>query len=234
VTIDSLLFAAYNHAQARACKTPIIGEAKETINARRAWIIMNTFWLKIAGVAVGVVAIIIVASNFLSEEVDKALEPETGFSDQVEKDRRFLEKPEEVEVPTEQQPPAEVVKPVDDPPRLPPNRPVVQEQKIPDVLYFKPLGEIEKIEAERLINAAVPGRSVGRLQVGYKQLMVDPCREIIRRWPDSFYAFQAKRMLADLPERFQDRYRVTEQERDLSRFFKPREGTVPMQFKEQN
>ena len=73
---------------------------------------MNTFWLKIAGVVVGVAAIIIVASNFLSDEVDKALEPETGFSDQVEKDRRFLEKPEEVEVPAEQQPPVEAAKTV--------------------------------------------------------------------------------------------------------------------------
>lgn len=195
---------------------------------------MNTFWLKIAGVAVGVAAIIIVASSFLSDEVDKALEPETGFSDQVDKDRRFLDKPEAVK-PPEQEP---VVEPVDDNRQtgpaqvVQPVQPAPPEQ--PKVLYFKPLGEIETVEAERMINAAVPGRSVGRLQVGYKQLMVDPCREIIRRWPDSFYAYQAKRMLADLPERFQRQYNVTEEEKDLSRFSVQRAGTQAMQFEEQN
>jgi len=197
---------------------------------------MNTFWLKIAGVAVGVAAIIIVASSFLSDEVDKALEPETGFSDQVEQDRKnFSAKPEPVRLPPDQQPPAEAPDPVDDPPRLPPATVEIPEQKIPEILYFKPLGEIESIEVERLWGMAVPGYSIGRLPaMGYKGLSVDPCRQIIKRWPDSFYAFQAKRMLGSLPERYQMRYKVTAEERDLSRFFKPREGTQSMQFKEQN
>lgn len=205
---------------------------------------MDTFWLKIAGAAVGVVVIIIVASSFLSNEVNEALEPETGFSDQVEKDRRFLDKPEVVEAPVEQQPAVDAVAPPQDPARTRPVQVVSAEEmaaieaaeqaakRIPDVLYFKPLDEIEAFEAEKLLNAAVPGRSVGRLQVGYKQLMVDPCRQIIQRWPDSFYAFQAKRLLADLPENQQRKYRVTEEEKDLTRFFKPRDGTQAMQFKE--
>ncbi len=102
-------------------------------------------------------------------------------------------------------------------------------------MYFKPLDEIDKIEAERLWNVAVPGYSIGRLPaMGFKGLSVDPCRQIIKRWPDSFYAFQAKRMLGSLPERYQMRYKVTDEEKDLTRFFKPRKGTQPMQFKEQN
>jgi hypothetical protein len=99
-------------------------------------------------------------------------------------------------------------------------------------LYFKELGEIEKIEAERLLNVAVPGRSIGRLPTtGYK-LMVDSCRTMISRWPDSFYAYRAKQMLADLPERYQQRYQVTEKEKDVSMFFKQRSGTKPFTIKE--
>jgi len=205
---------------------------------------MNTFWLKIAALAVGVVVLIIVASNFFSKEVDEALEPKTGFYDQAEKDKQnFLAEPHEVKQPAEQQPTVEANKPPEDSNFTRPVKVVSPEemaameeaQKIPDVLYFKPLGEIDKIEAERLFNVAVPGYSIGRLpMMGYKGLSVDPCRQIIKRWPDSFYAFQAKRLLANLPERYQKRYNVTAEEKDLTRFFKPREGTVAMQFKETN
>ena len=105
---------------------------------------------------------------------------------------------------------------------------------MPTVLYFKPLSEIETIEAERLLNVAVPGRSIGRLPgTGYK-LMVDNCREIIRRWPDSFYAFRAKQLLADMPERYQKRYNVTKKELDMSRFTKSRPGTQPVKVEETN
>ncbi len=76
---------------------------------------MNTFWLKIAGLAVGVAVIIIVASNFLSEEVDEALEPEKTFSDQVEQDRKnFLAEPEEVKLPPDQQTGSAPEPPVDE------------------------------------------------------------------------------------------------------------------------
>jgi outer membrane protein assembly factor BamD (BamD/ComL family) len=50
--------------------------------------------------------------------------------------------------------------------------------------------------------------------------MVKDCREIIQRWPKSEYAFQAKRMLADLPERYHTMYNITDQEKDVSSFYK--------------
>jgi len=99
-------------------------------------------------------------------------------------------------------------------------------------LYFKELDEIDKIEAERLLSVAVPSRSIGRLPMTGFKLMVDTSREIIRRWPDSWYAYRAKQMLADMPERYQQRYRVTEQEKDLSMFTIPRAGTKPFTIKE--
>jgi hypothetical protein len=66
---------------------------------------------------------------------------------------------------------------------------------------------------------------------GFK-LMVDTCRQIIQRWPDSWYAYRAKQLLADMPPRFQKRYRVTEEEVSLSRFAKPRPGTKPFIIKD--
>ncbi|GAH73201.1 unnamed protein product [marine sediment metagenome] len=58
-------------------------------------------------------------------------------------------------------------------------------------------------------------RKMGRLPVlGYKK-MVDACREIIERWPNSEYAFKAKRMLADIPARYRRQYGITEEEIDI-------------------
>ena len=100
------------------------------------------------------------------------------------------------------------------------------------VIYCKELSEIDKIEAERLLNIAVPGRSIGRLPMTSFKLMVDNCREIIRRWPDSWFAYRAKQMLADMPSRFRKRYRVTQEELDLSEFSEPRRGTKPFIIEE--
>jgi len=58
-------------------------------------------------------------------------------------------------------------------------------------------------------------------------LMVPNCRQIIKRWPDSWYAYRAKQMLGDLPERYKMRYKVTEEETDLSMYYKQRPGTEP-------
>lgn len=187
---------------------------------------MDTLWLKIAGAAVAVVALIIVIALFSSSKPEPAPEPQ-GFSHQVQKDRnKFLTEPQPVNS-TQQnlqttqgpnQPTTTVV------PHPQPTEPVA--------LYFAELSEIDKIEAERLLNVAVPGRSIGRLPMtGYK-LAVDTCRQIIRRWPDSLYAYQAKRVLADIPQHYWPRYKITSQEVDTTDFAKPRPGTKPFTFKE--
>ncbi len=189
---------------------------------------MNTFWLKIIGLAVVVVGVIFLISIFSSRTDSEPKEPQKTVYDQAEEDKqRFLAEPKEVDSAvqdqtTESKTVAERAQPTIEPPK--PAKPVQ--------LYFKELGEIDKIEADRLLNVAVPGRSIGRLPMTGFKLMVDSCREIIRRWPDSWYAFRAKQMLADMPERYQQRYRVTEQEKDLSMFTKPRPGTKPFTIKD--
>jgi hypothetical protein len=182
---------------------------------------MNTFWLKIAALAILVVAVIVLIGVFSpSGKSRPAAEPQTKqktFYDQVEKDKKkFLAEPQAVEKQVqEQNQPAATQTPVE--PVQPPAKPIQ--------LYFRLLSETDKIEAERLLNVAVPGRSIGRLPMTGFKLMVDCCRQIISKWPDSWYAYRAKQLLIDMPERFRERYKITKEELDISEFTKQRPGT---------
>jgi len=190
---------------------------------------MNTFWLKIAGLAVVVVGAIFLISVLTSRTGSKPKEPEKTFYDQVEEDKqRFLAEPQPLEVQEKKQVPEhnQGVESKEVFESVPPAQKQIEEPK-PTVLYFKPLSEIEQIEAEKLLNVAVPGRSIGRLPMTGFNLMVPNCRQIIKRWPESQYAYQAKRLLADLPPRYQTRYSVTKEEIDISMFYKQRPGTQP-------
>jgi hypothetical protein len=191
---------------------------------------MNTFWLKIAGAGVAVVALIILINVFSSSESEpQPRQEEKGFSQQVETDRKkFLTKPAPVDPAKQNEQTTQQTDPNQ------PARTIIQTPKPPEpvTLYFVPLSEIDEIEAERLINVAVPGRSIGRLPMTGFKLMVDNCRRIISRWPESWYAYRAKQMLADMPRRFWSRYKVTEEEVDTSMYTKPRKDTKPFTFKE--
>jgi hypothetical protein len=200
---------------------------------------MNTFWLKIMGLAVLAVAVIILISFFTpgtdSESPEpEPKEPQKTFYDQAEEDKqKFLTEPQALDSQTqtpasEQAPPIENQTAVQAVPRaIEPPKPAQ-----PMLVYFKELGEIDQIEASRLLNVAVPGRSIGRLPMTGFKLMVDSCRTIIRRWPQSRFAYSAKLMLADLPVRYQKRYKVTEEEKDVSMFAEQRPGTKPFTIKE--
>lgn len=191
---------------------------------------MDTFWLKIVGFAVLVVGVIVLI-GFLTSGTK---ETEKTFYDQVEEDKqRFLAEPQPLEVQEKTQVPEQKqgVESKEVAESVPPAQKQFEEPK-PTVLYFKPLSEIEQIEAEKLLNVAVPGRSIGRLPMTGFNLMVPNCRQIIKRWPESQYAYQAKRLLADLPPRYQTRYNVTKEEIDVSMFYKQRPGTQPFTMEE--
>jgi len=202
---------------------------------------MNTFWLKIMGLAVLAVAVIILISVFTSGTDSQPPEPEPKepqktFYDQADEDKqKFLAKPQ-AQVSQSQTPAAEQAPPIENqtaaqsvPPAIEPLKPAQPVQ-----LYFKELGEIDQIEAERLLNVAVPDRSIGRLPMTGFKLMVDSCRTMIRKWPESWFAYRAKQMLADLPERYQKRYQVTEEEKDVSMFAEQRPGTKPFTIKKES
>jgi hypothetical protein len=195
---------------------------------------MNTFWLKIMGLAVLAVAVIIVISFFTPGADSESPEPEPEepqktFYDQAEEDKqKFLAEPQALDSQT--QTPASEQAPTIENQTVAQTAPPKPAQ--PMLVYFKELGEIDQIEASRLLNVAVPGRSIGRLPMTGFKLMVDSCRTIIRRWPESQFAYKAKQLLADLPVRYQKRYKVTEEEKNVSMFAEQRPGTTPFTIKE--
>ena len=195
---------------------------------------MNAFWLKIAALAIAVVAGIIVIGSFTGGDSEPK-EPETTFYDKAEEDRqRFLAEPQGLQAKETESVPQQGPAAVESQAVVPvPPTPRPVEPPKPTIVYCKDLSEIDKIEAERLLNAAVPARSLGRLQIGFN-LMMQNCRQILRRWPDSWYAYRAKQMIADMPERFRQRYKVTQNELDLSTFAEPRPGTRPFTVEEPN
>ena len=165
---------------------------------------MNTFWLKVAAGVVAIVVIIIIVGAYLPKG-EKKPEPQKTVYDVWEKDDQRLRADAQFK-----QPPTS------------PNQPTVPQQapQLPTGVepprpQFKELTEEEKIEAERLYEMAITERKMSRLPVMTPKKMVDYCREIIRRWPDSEYAFKAKRLLADIPERYQQMYNITKEEIDL-------------------
>ncbi|MBN1359432.1 MAG: hypothetical protein JW993_02520 [Sedimentisphaerales bacterium] len=205
---------------------------------------MNTIWLKLAAVAVGIVVVIVVVSKFTSSnetpappaQTQEEEKPRTIY-DQFERDKQFLERAQPANEPVVTPEPATEPQTVQEVPHQEPTQQVAQPQSqyvLPSsitqttTLYFKPLDEIDDIAAQQLMPWATTGRSLGRLPFLQYGTMVKPCKEVLQRWPDSEYAFRAKQLLEEIFERYGDQYQITEQDLDISRFLKSRQGTVPM------
>mgnify|MGYP006910663339 CR=1 FL=1 len=176
--------------------------------SERGGIIMDTIWLKIMGFAVLVVGAIVLIGILVSG----TKEPQKTIYDQWEQDdKELLAEPEykEPPAPAPVQQPAPT-QPVQQPSQVVPAQPVEQPKP-----QFKELEMEDEIEAQKLWSWVENQRKMGRLPVmGYGQ-MVKGCRDIIQRWPESKYAFFAKRALADLPERYREMYNITKEEIDL-------------------
>ena len=176
---------------------------------------MNTFWLKIAGLAVIVLGLVFLVNVFLSK-TEPGSEPEqkTIYDQWEQDDERLRAKPQLKEQPT----PEPSVEPENVKQAIEPAKTVEPTRTVePAKPQFKELSLEDRVQAEKLFNLAIQERKMGRLPViklGYRK-MAGHCREIIRRWPDSVYAFKAKRMLADIPERYRKMYNITNEEIDL-------------------
>ena len=162
----------------------------------RLAIIMNAFWLKIAGIVIVILGVIVLINVFSSSkpEVEGEHKPKTYYEQIREDDERLRADPKPKQPPVGKQGPEaeEPVKP-----------------------EFKELSQEDELQAQKLYEWALTQRKMGRLPgLGYKK-MVDACREIIQKYPDSEYAFKAKRMLADIPVRYRPQYGITEEEIDL-------------------
>jgi hypothetical protein len=208
---------------------------------------MNTLWLKIAGVAVVVVIVIVIIGKFRSGRTTPAPAPQTqskqedkpkGFYGMAERDKQFLEEPKKIDEQKSEQSQEPAPQPQTQPAQQPAQAYTQPAKRSPGVvlpsditkpttMYFKPLEEIEDIQAQELLPWATAGRSIGRLPIMQYGLMVKACRQIEQRWPDSWYAFRAKQMLEEIAERYAANYKITEQELNISRFLKPKRGTEP-------
>ena len=97
-------------------------------------------------------------------------------------------------------------------PEMEPEGPVAAEPAKPQ---FKQLSAEEDFQAQKLWIWVENQRKMGRLPIVNYGQMVKTCRDIIQRWPESKYAFFAKRALGDLPERYHRMYNITKEEIDL-------------------
>ena len=177
--------------------------------SERGGIIMDTIWLKIVGFAVLVVGVFVLIGILTTSSKG----PEKTIYDQWEQDdKELLAEPEykEPPAPVQQTAPSPSVQPSSQVIPAQPAQPVEQPKP-----QFKELEMEDEFEAQKLWIWVENQRKMGRLPVmGYGQ-MVKGCRDIIQRWPESKYAFFAKRALADLPERYREMYNITKEEIDL-------------------
>jgi len=186
---------------------------------------MNTFWLKVAGAVVGIVVVIVIVSAIMPSGDSSPKPTDRSFYDVADEDKdKYLNAPKRVD-PTPGQPDVSDEQPSE-------TNDATSPREV--TLYFSELSEIDKIEAERLLNVAAPGYSIGRLPVTGYNLALQMCRQIIEKWPDSWYAYRAKQMLGDIPQRLHLRYRITEEELDVSMYSQQRQGTVAFVDKKAN
>ena len=174
---------------------------------------MNTFWLKVAVVAVVVLGLIVAVVSWWPAKSQPETAPGANSVYEVwEKDDKMLRAEP---APAVNEPPAEEANEPKEPPT--PNVPIkpVKPPEIQPMPQFIELSIEDKVQAEKLFEMALFHSKQGRLPVMTYKKMVDYCREIIQRWPDSEYAFKAKRMLRHMPEQYRQRYNITEEEIDL-------------------
>ncbi len=71
----------------------------------------------------------------------------------------------------------------------------------------------EKAQAERLLELALMERKKARLPGAFTyKKMVETCREVIEKYPNTEQALKARRMLAEVPMHKRDRYNITNEE----------------------
>jgi hypothetical protein len=205
---------------------------------------VDSIWAKIAGAVVAVVVVIVVLGRFTGNKPETApAEKDKTFYDMADRDKQFGKAPKPAEPapqPTQQQPAAEAQ------PQTPAEQPAAQQPAQqpqptaqapgvilpsnitkPTTLYFIPLDEADDVAAQQLLPWATTTRSIGRLPMLQYGPMVKACRDIMQRWPDSWYAFRAKQMLEDIYELHGAQYKITPQEMDITRFLKTRRGAEP-------
>ena len=210
---------------------------------------MNTIWLKIAAAAVAVVIAIIVVGRFSSDKpAPSEPEKQKTFYDMADRDKQFNEPPKPVEEPPAQPAQEPAPQPAPQPePQPAPQPPVQQTTPVPTMarpagvvfpsdltgptkLYFMPMSEEDDIAAQQILPYATAGRSIGRLPVMQYGLMnegLSADRGALARQLVCLPGQADDGGDHPVPDRYAQRYKITPQRLDISRFMKPRQGTEP-------
>jgi len=143
---------------------------------------MKSIWLKTAAVVVLVVGAVILVNKFSASKPKPEPEPQT-------KSKTFYDVTEQDDQRLRAEPESEQTR-----------------------QQFKELAPEQQVDAERLFEMALAQRKMGRLPGMSYKLMVNYCRQIIAKYPDSVYAFKARRMLGDIPQQYRKQYDITEEE----------------------
>ena len=169
---------------------------------------MNTVWLKIAILAVVLVGAIIIVSKFLSSEVKEATDIEAAAERIEAGEAKLQAQLREAELKAEQQK-SQQTQLTQTPAKLSvaPTRPSGPEISEEDI--------VASVEAERLYNMALTQYRIGRKTGMTFKKMVDYCREIFERYPNSPEAAKAKVLMRNMPERYRQLYNVTNEELGL-------------------
>ena len=178
---------------------------------------MSSFWPKIITLAI-IVAVLVAVVKFLPES--KKEEPQPSLSETFRKDdERLRAKPEPVEQPQQESQVQPEEQPEQQPQQVEAPESILDEPAQPEQVEGQPeplrqLSEIENIEAERLFEQAETFRKTARVQTGFKP-MVDICRQIMAKFPGTEWDIKARRLLNEIPERYYERYKITEEELDM-------------------
>jgi hypothetical protein len=81
---------------------------------------------------------------------------------------------------------------------------------------YEELTAEQQVDAEKLFEMAITQRKMARLPGMTYKKMVDYCREIIEKYPNSSYADKARRMLAEVPQTQRRLYEITDKELGIS------------------
>jgi len=155
---------------------------------------MKEFLIKIAILAVIVIAIVVLVKKF-SGPSEKP--KNKSFQDVVAEDDRRLRA--DIEEP---QPTSEKAKQIEQ-----------QAKGVQEQAEEMPIED--QVQAQRLFEMALAQRKMARLPGVTYKLMVDYCREIIQKYPNSPEAPKTRRMLREVPERYREIYNITDEEMGL-------------------
>lgn len=166
---------------------------------------MGGFWIKTAIVAALVLTAIVIVGRWLSSGTEYAADFERTRTLAREQDARL-----EAELETAAQP-----APAPSPDAHISTGSAADERARVDRRAAAEMTETERIDAERIYQMAETHYKMGRLPGTTFKKMIDYCRELFDRYPQSNEAAKARVLMRRLPDRVKEQYNVTQEEMGL-------------------